>query len=180
MTIRPAQAADAAEIAAIYNEGIESRQATFVTRRHTAADVARWLEAPGPQLVAERDGQVIAFAVVGDYSPVPAYHGVGEFAIYVAGSARGQGVGRELLEALVAASEGAGRFKLLEALCEASEEAGRFKLLGKLFADNEASRALCRACGFAEVGVHRRHGQLDGRWRDVLVVERLLGPATED
>jgi L-amino acid N-acyltransferase YncA len=164
MTIRPAQAADAAEIAAIYNEGIESRQATFVTRRHTAADVARWLEAPGPQLVAERDGQVIAFAVVGDYSPVPAYHGVGEFAIYVAGSARGQGVGRELLEALVAASE----------------EAGRFKLLGKLFADNEASRALCRACGFAEVGVHRRHGQLDGRWRDVLVVERLLGPATED
>jgi L-amino acid N-acyltransferase YncA len=164
MTIRPAQAADAAEIAAIYNEGIESRQATFVTRRHTAADVARWLEAPGPQLVAERDGQVIAFAVVGDYSPVPAYHGVGEFAIYVAGSARGQGVGRELLEALVAASEGA----------------GRFKLLGKLFADNEASRALCRACGFAEVGVHRRHGQLDGRWRDVLVVERLLGPATED
>jgi L-amino acid N-acyltransferase YncA len=164
MTIRPAQAADAAEIAAFYNEGIESRQATFVTRRHTAADVARWLEAPGPQLVAERDGQVIAFAVVGDYSPVPAYHGVGEFAIYVAGSARGQGVGRELLEALVAASEGA----------------GRFKLLGKLFADNEASRALCRACGFAEVGVHRRHGQLDGRWRDVLVVERLLGPATED
>jgi L-amino acid N-acyltransferase YncA len=164
MTIRPAQAADAAEIAAIYNEGIESRPATFVTRRHTAADVARWLEAPGPQLVAERDGQVIAFAVVGDYSPVPAYHGVGEFAIYVAGSARGQGVGRELLEALVAASEGA----------------GRFKLLGKLFADNEASRALCRACGFAEVGVHRRHGQLDGRWRDVLVVERLLGPATED
>jgi L-amino acid N-acyltransferase YncA len=164
MTIRPAQAADAAEIAAIYNEGIESRQATFVTRRHTAADVARWLEAPGPQLVAERDGQVIAFAVVGDYSPVPAYHGVGEFAIYVAGSARGQGVGRELLEALVAASE----------------EAGRFKLLGKLFAENEASRALCRACGFAEVGVHRRHGQLDGRWRDVLVVERLLGPATED
>jgi L-amino acid N-acyltransferase YncA len=164
MTIRPAQAADAAEIAAIYNEGIESRQATFVTRRHDAADVARWLEAPGPQLVAERDGQVIAFAVVGDYSPVPAYHGVGEFAIYVAGSARGQGVGRELLEALVAASEGA----------------GRFKLLGKLFADNEASRALCRACGFVEVGVHRRHGQLDGRWRDVLVVERLLGPATED
>jgi L-amino acid N-acyltransferase YncA len=164
MTIRPAQAADAEAIAAIYNEGIESRQATFTTRPHDADDVARWLEAPGPQLVAERDGRVIAFAVVGDYSPVPAYHGVGEFAIYVAGSARGQGVGRELLEALVAASE----------------EAGRFKLLGKLFADNEASRALCRACGFAEVGVHRRHGQLDGRWRDVVVVERLLGPATED
>jgi len=69
--------------------------------------------------------------------------------------------------------------ELLEALCEASERAGRFKLVGKLFADNEASRALCRACGFAEVGVHRRQGQLEGRWRDVLVVERLLSPAKE-
>jgi len=93
MTVRPARASDAAAIVAIYNEGIESRQATFVTRRHDAADVRSWLDARGPDLMAERENQVVGFAVVGDYSEVPVYHGVGEFAIYVAGAARGRGVG---------------------------------------------------------------------------------------
>jgi L-amino acid N-acyltransferase YncA len=159
--IRPAEPGDAEAIAAIYNEGIESRQATFVTRPRGAAEVQEWLQRRGPNLVAERDGQVVAFAVVGEYSEVPAYEGVGAFAIYVAGSAQGQGVGCELLTAL----------------CAASRQAGRFKLVGLLFADNQASRALCRACGFREVGVHERHGQLEGEWRDVVIVERLLDDA---
>jgi phosphinothricin acetyltransferase len=92
------------------------------------------------------------------YANIVAYRGVGEYMIYVARRARRQGMGRELLEAT----------------CEQAREQGHWKLVGKLFADNESSIALARACGFRDVGVHQRHGQLDGQWRDVLVVERLL------
>lgn len=163
-SIRPARRDDAPAMAGIYNEGVESRRATFVTRPRDAAEVVLWLEIRGPALVAERDGEVVAFAILSDYSDVPAYDGVGEFGIYVAGSAQRHGVGTALLDAL----------------CEEAERDGRFKVIGKLFADNEPSRALCRACGFREVGVHRRHGRLDDEWRDVLVVERLLGPAIQE
>ncbi len=164
MNTRPAEIADSQAIAEIYNEGVAERQATFVTEPVDDDLVRAWLGRRGPALVGEDAGRVIAFAAVSEYSEVPAYFDVGEFGIYVAGDARRRGVGRELLSAL----------------CSAAEEDGRFKLLGKIFADNEPSLALCRACGFAEVGVHRRHGRLDGEWRDVLVVERLLGPAKED
>jgi L-amino acid N-acyltransferase YncA len=73
---------------------------------------------------------------------------------------------------------GIGR-RLLEALAADAERAGYWKLIGRLFPENEASRALMRGCGFSEVGVHRRHGRLDGAWRDVLIVERLLGEAAD-
>jgi L-amino acid N-acyltransferase YncA len=68
---------------------------------------------------------------------------------------------------------------LLNALAEAAEERGAYKLVGKIFTTNEASIALVRQCGFREVGMHIRHGRLDGDWRDVLVVERLLGDAAD-
>jgi L-amino acid N-acyltransferase YncA len=161
--VRPATSADAPVIAEIYNEGIAGRSATFVTEPRSAEEVRGWLVQRGPFLVAVEGDEVVGWAGVSDYSDVPAYRGVGEFAIYVAGGARGRGVGRALLEGL----------------CEAAERDGRFKLVGKVFPDNEGSRALCRACGFREVGVHRRHGRLEDEWRDVLVVERLLGPAAQ-
>ena len=161
LTVRAARAGDAEAIVAIYGEGIAGRGATFRTTCPTPADVEAWLRQRGPFLVADRGGRVVAFAAVSDYSDVPAYRGVGEFAIYVAGSARGAGVGR----------------RLLEALCDAAEQDGRFKLIGKIFPENTSSLGLARACGFEEVGTHRRHGRLDGRWRDVTVVERLLGDA---
>jgi L-amino acid N-acyltransferase YncA len=84
--------------------------------------------------------------------------GIGEASVYVAFDARGQGVGTALTEALAAAAV-SGRFH---------------KMIGKLFADNTASIRLTERCGFSTVGLHRRHGKLDGEWRDVLVVERLL------
>jgi phosphinothricin acetyltransferase len=143
---------------AIYAEGIEGRGATFVTSAPEPETVAAWLRRRGPFLVAERDGEVLGWAAVSEYSDVPAYRGVGEFAVYVAGAARGQGVGR----------------RLLEALCEAARADGRHKIVGKVFPENTGSLSLCRACGFDEVGTHRRHGRLDGEWRDVVVVERLL------
>ena len=162
--IRPAEPRDTEAIAAIYNEGIAGRGATYRTWPADVGDVEPWLARRGPLLVAEEDGEVIAWASVAEYSDFPPYAGVGEFAIYVAESAQGRGVGR----------------RLLDALCEAAERDGRYKLVGKIFADNEGSLALCRACGFDVVGVHRRHGPLDGVWRDVVVVERLLGEARED
>ena len=161
MRIRPARQGDEAAVAAAYNEGIADRQATFETAPRTPEDAEPWLEGALPYLVAERDGEVIAFARVTPYADRCAYAGVGEYGIYVARAARGAGAGAELLEAL----------------CAESERAGLHKLIGKLFPENEASRALARRCGFHEVGLHRRHAQLDGVWRDVLVVERLLGEA---
>jgi L-amino acid N-acyltransferase YncA len=161
--IRPAQRDDCATIAAIYTSGIEGRGATFETRPRTAEDIAPWLDAHErfPLLVAEEDGAVLGWARVGHYSDREAYGGVGEVQVYVDPPARGRGLGTALLEAASAAAE----------------QAGYWKLLGKLFPDNEPSRALVRRCGFREVGLHHRHGRLEGAWRDVLVVERLLGEA---
>ena len=84
--------------------------------------------------------------------------------MYVAAAARGRGLGRALLEAL----------------CSEAERRGYYKVTSKLFASNAASRAVHRAAGFTEVGVQRRHGRLDGEWRDCVLVERLLGDAAAD
>ena len=159
--MRPARADDAPRIAEIYNEGIEDRVATFETRPRTAEDVLAWLEGGLPVLVAERDGDVVGFARVSPYSDRCVYGGVGEHGVYVARSARGTGLGRELLNALAAAAE----------------SAGLYKLTARILADNRASLAAHRAAGFSEVGVQRRHGRLDGEWKDTILVERLLGDA---
>ena len=161
MLVRPATAGDAAAIAAIYNEGIEDRVATFETSPRSVPEVAGWLDAGLPLLVAEHEGAVAGFARVSPYSDRCVYGGVGEQGVYVARSARGGGIGRALLREL----------------CSAAEEAGLYKLTARILAENAASLALHRACGFREVGVQRRHGRLDGAWRDVVLVERLLGEA---
>jgi len=160
--IRPAVARDAEAIAAIYNEGIEDRLATFETRPRGAAEIEAWLEDRGPLLVAEApDGTLLGFARVSPYSDRPAYATVGEHAVYVARSARGHGLGRSLLAELV----------------RAAEHAGLHKLTSRLFTDNAASRAVHRAAGFEEVGIQRRHARLDGEWKDCVLVERLIGEA---
>jgi L-amino acid N-acyltransferase YncA len=160
--IRTADRPDADAISAIYNQGIAEREATFETAERSSRDALRWLDADRePLLVAEHDARILGFARVIRSSDRCAYEGVGDFSIYLALDARRRGVGRELLDALVAAAE----------------EAGYWKLIGKLFTSNAASIALARRCGFREVGVHVRHGRLDGEWKDVLVVERLLGDA---
>jgi L-amino acid N-acyltransferase YncA len=161
-TIRPARPADLEAVAAIYNAGIAERQATFETRLRAPDELAAWLESGLPFLVAEdADGRVAGFARVGPYSAREVYRGVGEHGVYVAAQARRRGLGRALLEALAAAAE----------------EAGLHKLTARIFTANAPSLAAHRAAGFAEVGVQRRHARLDGEWRDVMLVERLLGPA---
>jgi phosphinothricin acetyltransferase len=159
--LRAATPADVSAIAAIYNEGIAGRQATFETRPRAAEEVAPWLDEGGPLLVAEADGTVLGFARVSAYSDRCVYEGVGEHGVYVAAAAQGRGVGRALLEAL----------------CAAAEADGFYKLTSRIFTSNAASRAVHRAAGFDEVGIQRRHGRLDGEWRDCVLVERLLGDA---
>ena len=161
VTVRPVAAADAEAIATIYNEGIEDRVATFETRLRTVDEIAESLAAPLPCLVAVEDGVVLAFARVTPYSDRCVYDGVGEHGVYVARAARGRGLG----------------VMLLRALCVAAEEAGLYKLTSRIFSDNEASRAVHVSAGFEEVGIQRRHGRLDGEWKDCVLVERLLGDA---
>jgi L-amino acid N-acyltransferase YncA len=161
LLVRAAMPADAPEIAAIYNEGIADRVATFETRERTVDDVRAWLDDGLPFLVATVNGGLVGWARVAPYSDRCVYSGVGEHGVYVARAARGHRVGR----------------RLLDELCAAAEAAGLYKLTSRIFADNASSIAAHEAAGFEVVGVQRRHGRLDGRWKDCVLVERLLGDA---
>jgi len=159
--LRPARPEDAAAITDIYNAGIAEGGATFETTPRSVADLARRIEGIDrhPLVVAEDPaGCVIGWAGVSAYRPRACYAGIGEFSIYVAPDSRGRGVGRDLLAGLV----------------EAARDAGYWKLLSRVFTFNSASRAACRATGFREAGVYERHGFLNGEWRDVVIVERLI------
>ena len=98
------------------------------------------------------------WAALSIYRSRPCYAGIAEFSIYLDRAARGRGVGRQLLAALI----------------DAARDRGYWKLVSRVFPFNTASRALCRSCGFREVGIYEKHGCLDGVWLDVVVVERLI------
>ena len=160
IAIRTASIDDAAAITAIYNTGIAERSATFETApRRIDELVARIADTAYPLLVAVDDTDaVLGWAGLSGYRPRACYAGIAEFSIYLAATARGRGVGRQLLNALI----------------DAARSGGYWKVVSRVFPFNAASRALCRACGFREVGVYEKHGQLDGRWLDVVIVERLI------
>ncbi|HEX8454249.1 MAG TPA: arsinothricin resistance N-acetyltransferase ArsN1 family A [Longimicrobium sp.] len=161
VTVRPAEPRDVAAITAIFNEGIRGRGATFETRERDEAEVGPWLGNPRhPVLVAVRDGQVLGWIAASAYRPRECYAGIAEFSVYVAGVAQGQRVGDRLMEAFLPA-------------CAA---AGLWKVLSRIFPENAASLRLCARHGFRVVGTYERHGRLDGVWRDVVIVERLLTP----
>ena len=158
---RLATSADAAAIAAIYNEGIADRVATFETEPRTPEQLAAQLADKGdrfPTVVVERAGGVVAWASAGPYRSRPAYAGVAEHSVYVARAARGTGAGRAALEGL----------------CRAYAERGFWKIVSRIFPENRASLVLHERCGFRVVGVYRRHGKLEGQWRDCVIVERML------
>lgn len=155
---RSATITDAAEIARIYNEGIEDGIATFETRLRTTEDVLPWFDDTHPVVAVEQDGSIIAFASTSIYRPRECYAGIAEFSVYVERQSRGRGIGR------VAMIE----------LLHAAERAGIWKLVSRVFAENAPSLALLRSLGFREVGVYEKHGKLNGVWHDVVVVERLI------
>jgi L-amino acid N-acyltransferase YncA len=157
--VRSARVEDAAAVADIHNAGIRERSSTFETREREPAEVAARINSERhPFLVAELDGRVAGFGATSPYSDRDAYAGVAECSVYVDPVLRGRGIGTALLAELGA---------------EAARR-GFHKLLGKLFATNEASMRLVQRGGFRVVGTHVRHGQLDGEWRDVILVERSL------
>jgi phosphinothricin acetyltransferase len=159
--IRNATADDASAIAEIYNQGIEDRVATFETALRSAEDQRAWLQSIAgryPGVVAQIDAEIIGWAGAGPYRDRECYWGIGEFSMYVRRDWRGRGVGDLLVAALISEAE----------------RLGLWKLLSRIFPFNEASRALCRKHGFREVGVYEKHARLDGRWLDVVIVERLI------
>lgn len=156
---RPAMVSDAAAMAEIYNEGIVDRIATFETGPRAAADIAAWFDGSRPMVVVtDHAGQVAGYAATFAYADRCCYAGIAEFSVYVRRSHRGQGVGVIAMQALI----------------EAATAAGYWKLLSRVFVENQASLALMAKVGFREVGIHEKHGKLDGRWRDVVAVERIL------
>jgi L-amino acid N-acyltransferase YncA len=159
--IRVASVDDAAAIAEIYNQGIEDRVATYETKRRSAEDQQAWLQAIAgryPAVVAQIDGEIIGWAAAGPYRDRECYRGIGEFSMYVHRHWRRRGVGDLLLAGVISEAE----------------RLGLWKLLSRIFPFNEASRALCRKHGFREVGVYEKHARLNGRWLDVVIVERLI------
>jgi L-amino acid N-acyltransferase YncA len=158
LAARPASPDDAPILAQIYNEGIEDRVGTFETRPRTVQDVSAWFDGKHPIVVVEADGQVIAFAATSTYRSRDCYAGIAEFSVYVARTARGQGAGTLAMRALL----------------DAVAPAGIWKLVSRIFVENHASRRLMASMGFREVGIYEKHAKLDGRWRDVVIVERLI------
>jgi phosphinothricin acetyltransferase len=159
VTVRDAVPTDAPAVQEAYAAGIASRLATFETEVPTVGALEERIRAtasPYSFLVCE-GGWAATYA----YAARPAYRGVAEFSIYLVPAARGRGVGRTLLTELLARAE----------------VEGLHKVTSRVFTDNAASRALCAAVGFREVGVHLRHAQLDGVWKDCVTVEVLLGAA---
>jgi L-amino acid N-acyltransferase YncA len=148
---------DAEAIARIYNGGIEERIATFETRPRTAGEIREWFD-DGLPVVVEDGGTVISFANASAYSSRECYSGVAEFSVYTAKEGRGRRAGTLAMEALMSAAE----------------EAGFWKLTSRVFVENVPSRKLLLSLGFRDVGVHEKHARLDGEWRDVVVVERLI------
>lgn len=159
LTARPARRDDAPAITEIYNQGIEDRIATFETEPRAVTDILPWFDhAHAVVSVEDEAGAVAGYAVAHRYGTRECYRGIGEFSVYVRRSHRGRGVGATAMAALI----------------EASRAKGLWKLTSRIFPENRASLALMARMGFRELGVHEKHGKLDGVWRDTVIVERLI------
>ena len=154
-SIRAIRPSDWTAIRSIYPEGIATGDATL------EADAPTWekwdkAHLQTCRLLATRADDVIGWATLSPVSSRCVYEGVAEVSVYVAGRARGQGVGTALLNGLIGASERAGLWTL---------ESG-------IFPENVSSLALHKACSFREVGHRERLGRMNDRWRDVVLLER--------
>jgi L-amino acid N-acyltransferase YncA len=154
MEIRDMRAEDWPDVKAIYEQGVATKMATFETE---APSWAEWdaEHLTDHRLVAEEDG-VVGWAALMPTSKRACYAGVVEESVYVAERSRGRGVGRALLTELLARTDADGVWTV---------QAG-------IFPENTASLELHRRCGFRIVGIRERIGQMDGAWRDTVLMER--------
>jgi L-amino acid N-acyltransferase YncA len=163
MEIRSATRDDAAAIARIYNQGIEDRIATLETQPRTPEERAEWLAARGPRhpvLVAtDGDGVLVGWGSLNQFNPRPAYDHVVDFSVYVGREHRGRGIGDALLGALQ----------------ERARSLGYHKMVLAAFPSNAPGMRLYERHGFSQVGIYHEQGMLDGRWADVIVMEKILG-----
>jgi L-amino acid N-acyltransferase YncA len=159
--VRPATPEDADAICLIYNQGIEDGIATLETERRTPDERRQWMTARGPRhpvIVAEAEGRVVGWGSLNAFNPRPAYDHVADFSVYVEREWRGRGVGRALLERLIARAR----------------EIGYHKLVLSAFPFNPGGMALYERMGFRTVGIYREQGRLADRWVDTIIMERLL------
>ncbi len=155
LRIREMSPADWPQVKRIYSEGIATGQATFETN---APEWEEWNRShlKHCRFIAETDNMVVGWAALSSISDRCAYQGVAEISIYVAGSARGGGVGKALMKHIV----------------DQSEKNGIWTLQAGIFPENDASVKLHENYGFRIVGTRARLGKLNGQWRDVLFLER--------
>ncbi len=145
----------------IYNQGIEDRLATLEADPKTEDDMAAWWgehEEPYVVLVASERGRVVGWAALNRFSHRCAHSNLADLSVYVARESRGTGVG----------------YTLLDRLADEAKRSGFHKIVLHALNDNEHGKRLYRKASFAEVGVFREHGRLDGRFVDVVAMERLL------
>ncbi len=155
VVVEPMRPTDWPVVRAIYVEGIETGDATFET---AAPDWEKWdaSHLSSPRLVARRNGEVLGWAALSAVSSRCVYGGVAEVSVYVARQAQRHGVGSQLLARLI----------------EDSEKAGIWTLQAGIFPENQGSLKLHEWCQFRIVGIRERLGCLQGRWRDVVLLER--------
>ena len=155
INIRAYQQEDWPVVQAIYQQGIDTQNATLETKVKAWEDWTRTM-LPECRLVAVQDGTVVGWAGLSPVSSRTVYAGVAEVSIYISTDHQGQGIGTRLLAALI----------------DASEQAGFWTLQAGIFPENVASIELHRKCGFRVVGLREKLGQMDGIWRDVVLMER--------
>lgn len=155
---RQAKGKDLIPVLEIYNQGIGERIATFETRPRTVEEIEGWLNSGYPFVVTEYQGGVKAFAVTFPYSSRDCYRGVAEFSVYVKSDARDKGLGRATMSGLL----------------NECEKDGFWKLVSRVFTENTPSRRMLTSLGFREVGIYEKHGKLDGKWRDTVIVEYII------
>ena len=158
MRIRSAEERDAEPICAIYNQGTEDRVATLETALRSPDERRHWLASRDPRHPVIVESGVVGWGSLNTFNPRPVYDAVADFSVYVDRRWRGRRIGAALLRRLIEIAPGLGVHKLVLAA----------------FPFNEAGMALYRRFGFSEVGVYHEQGQLDGRWVDVVVMEKLL------
>jgi phosphinothricin acetyltransferase len=165
VTVRDAAEADLAGIQAIYAHHVRHGLASFEEEPPPVEEMrARWrkvLELGLPYLVAEADGAVVGYAYASSYRPRLAYRFTVENSVYVREGLSGRGVGKALLEALIAR-------------CEAGPWRQMLAVIGNR--DNAASIALHRRCGFRMIGILESVGHKHGRWVDTVLMQRALAP----